>query len=127
MIEFDKHDSQKKAYMETTLFKLEIFAPNEALDAILEALAGAHAGEIGNYDRCSSITQVSGTYRPLPGATPAVGEVGKLFFGSELKIEVNCHEAQLVPAIRAVRAVHPYEEPVINVVPLVNERYDGTE
>jgi len=107
-------------------FKLEIFAPAEAVDEILEALARAHAGEIGNYDHCSSISQVNGTYRPLEGATPAVGEVGKLFYGSECKIEVNCREDLLMEAIQAVRDVHPYEEPVINVIPLANARYGAT-
>jgi hypothetical protein len=107
-------------------FKLEIFAPTEAVDDILAALAQAHAGEIGNYDHCSSITQVNGTYRPLQGANPAVGEVGKLFYGSECKIEVNCREDHLIEAIQAVREVHPYEEPVINVISLANARYGAT-
>ena len=107
-------------------FKLEIFAPAEAVDEILEVLAATHAGEIGNYDHCTSITQVDGSYRPLEGATPAVGEVGKLFFGGEVKIEVNCREGYLMEAIQAVRDVHPYEEPVINVIPLANARYGAT-
>jgi hypothetical protein len=107
-------------------FKLEIFAPTEAVDDILATLAQAHAGEIGNYDHCSSITQVNGTYRPLQGANPAVGEVGKLFYGSECKIEVNCREDHLIEAIQAVREVHPYEEPVINVISLANARYGAT-
>ena len=44
----------------------------------------------------------SGTYRPLPGAAPAVGEVGQLFYGREVKIEVNCREEYLAAAIGAV-------------------------
>lgn len=107
-------------------FKLEIFCPAESVDAILEALGTTHAGEIGNYDHCTSITTVQGTYRPLEGANPAVGEVGKLFIGSECKIEVNCREENIVETIQAVRDVHPYEEPVINVIPLANARYGGT-
>ena len=107
-------------------FKLEIFIPAENVDELLEALAAVHVGEIGNYDHCSSITQVQGTYRPLAGAHPAVGEVGKLFWGGECKVEVNCREEHLMDAINAVREVHPYEEPLINVIPLANARYGGT-
>jgi len=107
-------------------FKLEIFCPAENVDEILEALAGAHAGEIGNYDHCSTILQVQGSYRPLEGAKPAFGEVGKLIMGSECKIEINCREENLMEAIHAVRVAHPYEEPVINVIPLANHRYGGT-
>lgn len=107
-------------------FKLEIFAPAEAVDEILEALTAAQAGVIGNYDHCSSVSQVEGSYRPLEGSAPAVGEVGKLYYGGECKIEVNCREEYLMDAIQAVREVHPYEEPVINVIPLANARYGAT-
>lgn len=112
---------------ESPYFKLEIFGPAEAVEDILAALAATHAGEIGNYDHCSSITPVQGTYRPLEGAQPAIGEVGKMFYGSEVKIEVNCREKYLMEAIQAVRDVHPYEEPVINVIPLANTRYGATQ
>jgi hypothetical protein len=107
-------------------FKLEIFIPAENVDELLETLAAGHAGEIGNYDHCTSITQVQGTWRPLEGALPAVGEVGKLFMGSECKVEVNCREQYLNEVIEAVRAMHPYEEPLINVIPLANARYYAT-
>ena len=46
-------------------FKLEIFCPVESVDEIIEALASAHAGEIGKYDHCTSVHQVQGSYRPL--------------------------------------------------------------
>lgn len=108
-------------------FKIEIFIPAENVDELLETLAACRAGEIGNYDHCTSITQVQGTWRPLEGAKPAVGEVGKLFTGSECKVEVNCREQYLLEAIQAVRGMHPYEEPVINVLPLANARYGATQ
>lgn len=107
-------------------FKLEIFCPEESVDEILNAMAASHAGEIGNYDHCATITQVQGTYCPLEGANPTLGEIGKLFLGSEYKIEINCREEFLVEAIQSVREVHPYEEPVINVIPLANARYGAT-
>jgi hypothetical protein len=39
---------------------------------------------------------------------------------------MNCREDYLMNAIQAVREVHPYEEPVINVIPLANARYGAT-
>jgi len=108
-------------------FKIEIYCPQENIDEILAALANAHAGEIGQYDHCSTVSEVQGSYRPLEGANPAIGEVGKVFVGSEYKIEINCREEFLVDDIQAVREVHPYEEPVINVIPLANHRYGATK
>ena len=36
----------------------------------------------------------------------------------ELKVEVTVKEARLLETLSAVKAVHPYEEPVINVIEL---------
>lgn len=106
--------------MKITHAKLEIFAPPEAQEALQAALAEAGAGRIGNYDHCLSITRVQGYWRPLPGAEPYLGQVGQVQSAAEIKIEVNC-PLEIVPAVlEAVRKVHPYEEPLINVVPLLN-------
>ena len=35
------------------------------------------------------------------------------------KVEVCCREDRLAETLAAARAAHPYEEPVINVLPLV--------
>jgi hypothetical protein len=43
----------------------------------------------------------------------------------ESKVEVNVHEEKLVDVLQAIRSVHPYEEPLINVIPLANARYGG--
>ncbi len=107
-------------------FKIEIFAPEDAVDEILEGLAKTHAGEIGKYDHCASITPVQGFWRPLDDAKPYLGNPGELFSGSEVKIEVLCREENLMEAVQAVREAHPYEEPVINVIPLANPRYGAT-
>ncbi len=107
-------------------YKLEVFTPEEAVDEVLNALANAHAGEIGHYTHCASVSEVQGQWCATEGASPALGEVGKLFTGTEYRIEVNCREEYLAEAIQAVREVHPYEELVINVFPLANARYGGT-
>ncbi len=110
----------------TPFFKLEIYAPEESVDQILAALAQAHAGEIGKYDHCATLIPGQGFWRPLQGADPALGAVGQLFSGSEIKLELLCREEYLLEAVQAVREVHPYEEPVINILPLANGRYHGT-
>jgi len=107
-------------------YKIEVFAPVEAVDEILAALAAAHAGEIGRYDHCATVIPVQGYWRPLEGSQPAAGKPGELFSDSEVKLEVLCREQYLLEAVTAVRQAHPYEEPVINIIPLANARYGGT-
>ena len=100
--------------------KLEIYLPSSCLDAVLEALHEAGAGRVGRYDHVASWAPVEGCWRPLPGSDPYDGAVDSLCRGREYKLEMRC-PAQTVPqALAAVRAVHPYEEPVINVVPLLD-------
>ena len=36
----------------------------------------------------------------------------------ELKVEVTCRTERVEETLKAVKVVHPYEEPVINVIPL---------
>jgi hypothetical protein len=98
--------------------KIEILAPDEHVEAVLEALHASGAGRIGAYDHCVSLWRVSGRWRPLPGASPYRGEAGEVMHGSETRVESVCDVSQANDVLEAVRAVHPYEEPVIYLLPL---------
>jgi hypothetical protein len=103
--------------------KLEIFIPEDRIEALKVELAEAGAGRIGNYDHCLSISTVKGYWRPLDGANPFDGKIGAISEGTECKVEVNCRRERVEAVIKAVRRVHPYEEPVINVIPLANHLF----
>ena len=98
--------------------KLEIFVPESHLKAVQEALWSVDAGHIGNYDHCLSYSPVTGCWRSLPGTTPFLGAENELSTEPELKVEVVCRRERVREAVEAVRAAHPYEEPVVNVIPL---------
>lgn len=98
--------------------KLEIFVPESHLDAVREALQRADAGHIGGYDSCLAYSRVTGTWRPLAGTSPYLGEIGSVCEAPEIKVEVTILAKNLKQTLDAVNAVHPYEEPVINVIPL---------
>ncbi len=106
-----------------TEVKLEIFTPQEYALTIRDEQARIGVGVIGNYDHCVAIYPIQGYYRPLPGAEPFEGEVGKISETVEYKVEVNCRRELVNEAIRTIRSVHPYEEPLINVVPLANHLF----
>ena len=99
--------------------KLEIFLPASHLEALREALRRVDAGHIGRYDSCLSYHPVTSCWRPLEGANPYLGDVGDLCTQPELKVEVTCRTRHLEETLAAIRAAHPYEEPVINVIPLL--------
>ena len=57
---------------------LVVYVPLAATGALLAALFAAGAGAIGDYRVCAWVTSGLGRFRPLPGANPAIGDVGEL-------------------------------------------------
>ncbi|MBP1758216.1 MAG: lactoylglutathione lyase-like lyase [Firmicutes bacterium] len=98
--------------------KMEIFIPETHLPQLQDALRQVDAGHIGNYDSCLSYSRVTGCWRPLEGSSPYVGREHEACFEPELKVEVTCLRDKADETVEAIRAVHPYEVPVINVIPL---------
>lgn len=107
--------------MEYKFVKIAVFAPATHGDVIRKALADAGAGHIGNYDFCSFSSRGVGRFRGLEGTNPFIGEPGKIEEADEEKIEVICPSDILKKVLDSVRAVHPYEEPAIDIYPLLNE------
>ena len=99
--------------------KLEIFIPETHLGSLQSALQSVDAGHIGNYDSCLSYSRVMGTWRPLDGTHPFIGELGKISCEPEFKVEVTIRLEKLNETITAIKRIHPYEEPVINAIPLI--------
>ena len=105
--------------------KLEIYIPESHFSMLQSALQLVGAGHIGNYDSCLSYSRVKGTWRPLQGANPYNGAEGTVSEAEELKVEVNISSDKLTSSLRAIRTIHPYEEPVINVIPLCAPREEA--
>ncbi len=98
--------------------KLEIYAPEAALEDIRKALLEMDAGRLGNYRGCLSYYPVTGVWFSGENANPAIGSPGEWSREPEIKIEVNVEDANVEKTIEAVKKVHPYEEPLINVIQL---------
>jgi hypothetical protein len=105
--------------MEFRFAKVEVFVPASHLEDVKQALWEADAGHIGNYDHCLSYYPVMGCWRPLEGAHPYLGHAGETSEEAEMKVEATCRVEQLDAVVAAVKAAHPYEEPVINAIPLL--------
>lgn len=99
--------------------KITTFVPASHLDTVRNALATAGAGIIGHYRVCSFSTPGTGTFLGEPGTNPAVGASGTLQSVAEVRLEMVCAHAALPLALQTLRRFHPYEEPAIDVVPLV--------
>ena len=83
-------------------------------------MGSAGAGKIGNYSFCTFSSKGTGRFRPNAGANPTIGEVGVFETVEEERIETVCTEEKLQEVLRAIKAVHPYEEPATDVYSLEN-------
>lgn len=101
--------------------KIITTAPIKYADKIRKALGEAGAGKIGDYSFCSFSIIGTGRFKPSANANPHIGEVNKLEAVEEEQVEVICDRANAKQIIIALRKVHPYEEPVVDVVPLLSE------
>jgi hypothetical protein len=99
--------------------KLVVFVPEEALDAVRDAVFEAGAGRIGDYRRCSWYTAGTGTFFGGEGTDPAVGERGREERAPELRLETVFPAERQGEVVAALRTAHPYEEPAYDIYELV--------
>ena len=96
-----------------------VFVPEEALDAVRDALFGAGAGRIGAYERCSWYTAGTGTFLGGEHSDPTIGERGREERVPEYRVETVFPEERHEDVVAALRRAHPYEEPAFDVYALL--------
>lgn len=103
--------------------KIEIFIPEKYIDILREKLneVGALGGK--KYDNVMSVSKVTGYWRPLDGSTPFDGEINEISKAEECKVEICTDIKKTEEIIKVIKDVHPYEEPVINIIPLLNDKF----
>jgi len=102
------------------LLKLIVFVPLSHHDAVMNALL-PFSPLSGKYADCSFTTSGQGTFKPLAGASPYIGSVGKRERVEESRFELLIRKADLQSALKSLHKAHPYEEPAFDMVPLLNE------
>lgn len=85
------------------------------MDAVNEVMDPLYPG----YDRCFCMWRVRGTWRPLEGSDPYQGEIGRIEESDEMRIEFAVRERDLEKVVERISEMHPYEEPAIDVIPMI--------
>jgi len=106
---------------EDRLVKLVVFIPGTHVEAVREAICQAGAGHIGNYSHCTFQTDGTGTFLPLTGTNPFIGEPGQLEHAAECRLETILPQSISKRIITAMIKAHPYEEVAYDIYPLANE------
>ena len=109
--------------MNININKVKIFVtiPAENTDEVRDAVCKAGAGVLGNYSYCTTCVKTIGTNFPNDNAHPYVGNKNELDILEEDKLEFICDIKIAKNVIKELKRVHPYEEPAIDIVPLIDE------
>ncbi len=107
--------------LEVKRVKIFVTIPAENVEEVRNAVCNAGAGIIGEYTNCTCSSKVIGTFKPTDKANPYIGKNNKLEVVNEEKLEFVCDVDKVNKVISELRRVHPYEEPAIDIVPLIDE------
>jgi hypothetical protein len=102
------------------MYKINVFVPDGYITEIIEVMAQAGAGKMGTYTHTAFIAKGEGNWLAGPGSNPTIGKVGEMTRVTEYKLEMLCAENDLAQVVAAIRQAHPYEEPGIDVVKLID-------
>ena len=101
-------------------YKIGVNVPPEYLDALMDAISGAVEPFYPKYERAFMYWPVKGTWMPMEGADPFDGEIGKVSVADEIRLEFAVKEKDVETVVRTIRDIHPYEEPAIDVIPMIS-------
>ena len=107
------------------LYKLVIFIPRNEFEKFRDEILKIGVGHIGNYSYCSFSTEGEGTFVPLPGTQPFIGETGKLEKVNEIRLETIVPQHLLKDALEIIATCHPYQEPAFDIYPIENNKIKG--
>ena len=97
------------------LDKVVTFVPVSDVEKVIDALAAAGAGTLGDYDRCAFTSTGVGTFRPRSGAEPTIGTVGEIEHVDEVRVEMVLRRPLRTAVLQALREAHPDEEPAYDL------------
>lgn len=100
--------------------KIQVYCPKESADKVRLAIGKAGGGAIGNYSYCAFLSTGYGYFKPMEGSNPTIGKQGKIAKVEEMKIEFICPKEKIEEIIKAIKKAHPYEEPAIDVLQMLD-------
>lgn len=103
-----------------TCYKVVVYVPLGYEEIVRQAMCKAGAGCIGNYSGCTFQAKGTGTFLPGEGTNPFLGEAGRMEYAEEYRLETVVPQAALSAVIKAMEAVHPYEEVAYDVFRMEN-------
>lgn len=103
-----------------TLGKLTTYVPHASAKLLTSSLFAAGAGQLGTYKDCGFTTQGMGSYTPMEGSNPSIGEIDVHHIEPETQINITFEKRLESQIISALLKNHPYEEVAYEITDLKN-------
>jgi len=104
--------------------QLTTYVPASHAEEVKNAIFEAGAGAIGFYAECSFSSTGEGSFKPLEGANPFIGNKGTRHLEQEQKLEFIFPVHLQSQVMMALKASHPYETVAYNILPLENHFHE---
>ena len=101
-------------------YKVVVYVPAGYEESVRQVMCQAGAGFVGNYSNCTFQVRGMGTFLPTEGCKPFLGELGRMEYADEYRLETIVPQKALTAVIQEMEKVHPYEEVAYDVFRLEN-------
>ena len=110
---------------ESFYYKVQTYIPEENLESFKNNLADSGLAKEGNYEYCFFESKGTGQFKPVGEANPHIGEINRIEYVNEVKLEFMIRKDQLSIAESAIINYHPYETPVYDFIKMTKSANYG--
>jgi hypothetical protein len=109
--------SERKPILRTLIKRLKVvtYLPENSAKDLLRMLKESGLGRIGFYEACAFLAEGFGHFCASEHAKPHSGRAGECSLVKEYRVEFEVSRGDLEKALELTEAIHPYEEPVIEI------------
>ncbi len=102
------------------LYKIAVYVPETHYEQMRDIIIAYDVCHIGAYKGCTFTVKGEGTFVPVQGSNPYLGEHGQLEKVNERKIEFITYQYNIETICQVIRKHHPYEEVAFDIYTLNN-------
>ncbi|MHD0397596.1 Nif3-like dinuclear metal center hexameric protein [Staphylococcus simulans] len=102
----------------TEYFKVQVFIPEENVETFKNKMNDEGFASEGDYEYCFFSTKGAGQFKPVENAQPHIGKLDQIETVEEVKVEFMIQSHERAKAEYSIKALHPYETPVYDFIPL---------
>ncbi|MBO1197955.1 Nif3-like dinuclear metal center hexameric protein [Staphylococcus simiae] len=102
-------------------FKVQTYIPKVDVKTFKDNLSQAGLAQEGNYEYCFFETEGLGQFKPVGNANPHIGEIDKIEYVEEVKVEFMIDYGQKDLTEQLIKSYHPYETPVYDFIEMVDQ------